>query len=152
MASGVKLPPASVYNAKGRGYPDLAAFGSNVLIEQGGIQPVGGTSCSSPIVAGLFGMLNGLVTSKTGQPLGFLNPLLYKMVAAQPTTVTDITVGDNKCTEDGCSSSCKGFYAAKGWDPVTGLGSPVYSEIQSYIQSNVIDPFLAEQNKNLQQQ
>jgi subtilase family serine protease len=134
MASGVKLPPAAVYNASGRGYPDVAAFGSNVLIESGGIQPVGGTSCSSPIFAGLMGLLNGYVNQKTGKPLGFMNPLLYQMAAAQPSTFNDITVGNNKCTESGCSPSCKGFYAAKGWDPVTGLGTPVFSAIQSYVE------------------
>jgi tripeptidyl-peptidase-1 len=135
LANGVKLPPADMYNAKGRGYPDVAAFGSNVLIESGGVQPVGGTSCSSPIVAGLFGLLNGEVIAKTGKPLGFLNPLLYQMAAAAPSAFTDITVGNNKCTENGCASSCRGFIATKGWDPVTGLGTPVFSAIQTYIQS-----------------
>jgi tripeptidyl-peptidase-1 len=133
LASGVKLPPSNMYNAKGRGYPDVAAFGSNVLIESGGIQPVGGTSCSSPIFAGLIGMINGQVISKTGKPLGFLNPLLYQMAAASPQAFTDITVGDNICTENGCASSCKGFHATKGWDPVTGLGTPVFSQMQAYI-------------------
>jgi len=122
-----------MYNGKGRGYPDVAAFGSNVLIESGGIQPVGGTSCSSPIFAGLIGMINGQVITKTGKPLGFLNPLLYQMAAALPAAFTDITVGDNICTENGCGSTCKGFIATKGWDPVTGLGTPVYAQMQAYI-------------------
>jgi len=86
-----------------------------------------------------MGMLNGYVNQKTGRPLGFLNPLLYTMWAAQPNTFTDITVGNNKCTEDGCSSSCKGFITAKGWDPVTGLGTPVFANIQSYVQKNIVE-------------
>jgi len=137
--SGVALPPADMYNAKGRGYPDVAAFGSQVLEEESSIQPVGGTSCSSPIFSGLMSILNGQVLSKTGKPLGFLNPLLYKMAYAQPSTFTDITVGDNKCTEGGCSKKCQGFEATKGWDPVSGLGSPVFSAMQTFIQATVIE-------------
>jgi len=133
FASGVKLPPTAMWNKQGRGYPDMAAFGSNVLIDAGGLEPVGGTSCSSPISAGLFAILNGQVITKTGKPLGFLNPLLYQMAAAQPNAFTDITVGNNVCTESGCAKSCKGFDATKGWDPVTGLGTPVFANMQTYI-------------------
>jgi len=134
LNSAPNLPPSSFFNGKGRGYPDVAAFGSNVLIYTGGaVQGVGGTSASCPIVAGLFAIINDQVLSKTGKPLGFLNPLLYAMAAKQPNTFTDIVVGDNKCTEDGCASSCQGFTCTKGWDPVTGLGTPVFSNIQSFI-------------------
>jgi len=138
LNSGVKLPPDSYYNkTQGRGYPDIAAFGSDVLIYDGGMTPVGGTSCSSPISAGMFAVLNNYVIRKTGKPMGFLNPLLYSMYAAAPKTFTDITVGDNLCTEDGCASTCQGFYCAKGWDPVTGLGTPVYPQILSYLESHL---------------
>eukprot|EP00966_Prymnesium_polylepis_P301467 6965172-Prymnesium_polylepis.3 len=56
--------------------------------------------------------------------------LLYKMHASQPSTFTDVTKGDNKCTESGCFASCKGYEATKGWDPVTGLGTPKYNEVR----------------------
>jgi len=135
IASGVKLPPASYYNGQGRGFPDVAALGSAVLIYDGVIEKVGGTSCSCPIWAGIIALLNDYVISKTGKPLGFLNPLIYKMAAEHPAAFTDITVGDNICTEGGCSASCKGFVTAKGWDPVTGWGTPVYTEILAYIQT-----------------
>jgi len=139
FASGVQLPPSSYYNAAGRGFPDLAAFGSNVLIlSQGNIEAVGGTSCSSPIVGGIVALLNDYVISKTGKPLGHVAPLLYKMATEHPAAFTDIVKGDNICTEAGCATSCKGFYATKGWDPVSGLGSPVYPEMLKYIQSQVV--------------
>jgi len=142
LASGVSLPPSGYYNAQGRGFPDLAAFGSNVLIStQGTIEGVGGTSCSSPIVAGIVTLLNDYVITKTGKPLGFISPLLYKMAAAHPKAFNDITTGDNICTEDGCSSSCYGFHCTKGWDPVTGLGSPVYPEMLNYIKMTVTKDF-----------
>jgi tripeptidyl-peptidase-1 len=127
------LPPAGYYNTTGRGYPDVAALGNAVLIYQGGIQPVGGTSCSSPIWAAVIAILNQAQIAKTGKPLGYLNPFLYKMAAECSDCFTDITVGDNICTEDGCSSGCTGFTCATGWDPVTGWGSPNVQNIISYI-------------------
>jgi subtilase family serine protease len=127
------LPPTGYYNTTGRGYPDVAALGNAVLIYQGGIQPVGGTSCSSPIWAGVVGILNQAQIAKTGKPLGFLNPFLYKMAADCADCFTDITVGDNICTEDGCTSTCYGFTCSVGWDPITGWGSPNVQNIIAYI-------------------
>jgi len=137
LKSGVVLPPATMYNASGRGYPDVAALGHNCLIYQDDAQPVDGTSCSCPIFAGIISLLNEESMSKTGKPLGFVNPLLYQMYKDAPQAFHDITVGDNRCTEDGCASSCKGFKAATGWDPVTGLGTPNYGEMLNYMKSHV---------------
>ena len=47
--------------------------------------------------------------------LGFLNPWLYKKGFKG---LNDIIGGNNP----GCGTS--GFTAVKGWDPVTGLGTP----------------------------
>jgi len=132
--SGVQLPPASYFNVSGRGAPDVAAIGYNCLIYQGGLQPVGGTSCAAPIVASTIGVLNNYMISKTGKPLGFLNQLFYKMAVECPQCFRDITVGDNICTEQGCFG-CQGFYATKGWDPVTGLGSPNVGAQINYLKS-----------------
>jgi len=124
LKSGVALPPSTYFNASNRAYPDVAAIGNAVMIDQGGIELVGGTSCSSPEFAAVAGLLNHYAIAASGKPLGFLNPLLYQIATNTPSAFHDITVGDNKCTEDGCSSSCQGFLCTKGWDPVTGLGSP----------------------------
>jgi len=124
LNSGVALPPSGYFNATNRGYPDVAAIGTAVLIYQAGIQSVGGTSCSSPEFAGIVGILNHYAIKASGKPLGFLNPFLYQTAQTTPSAFHDITVGDNKCTEDGCSATCQGFMCAVGWDPVTGLGSP----------------------------
>jgi len=134
LASGVQLPPSTYFNGKGRGFPDVAALGSAILIYDDIVEPVGGTSASSPIFAGVIALLNDIVVDKTGKPLGFLNPLLYQMATEKPSTFHDITLGDNFCTEGGCVRTCKGFNATVGWDPVTGLGSPVYSEMLTYLQ------------------
>merc|ERR1712073_65511 len=126
LSSGVKLPPSSYFNSSNRGYPDVAALGNNFAIyldSYGGWTTVGGTSASSPTFAAIAGYLNSLSVNKTGKPLGFLNPLLYKMAEAQPLAFTDIVSGDNECT--------------KGWDPVTGLGTPVLTEMIKYVEAQL---------------
>jgi len=135
LASGTPLPPASYFNATGRGYPDVSAMGNNYLIQlQGDVSPVGGTSCAAPAFAGIVTLLNTHRLSNGGKTLGFLNPLLYQMHAEQADTFTDVVKGDNKCTESGCFSSCKGYEATKGWDPVTGLGTPKFAAMLAYIE------------------
>lgn len=136
FASGVKLPPASYYNAAGRGHPDVSALGQNGYVIIGGSgSPVSGTSMSSPIFSGVISLLNVEAVTQSGQPLGFLNPLLYKIAASNAAAFHDITLGDNICTEDGCATGCEGFYATKGWDPVTGLGTPNYTELLSSVKA-----------------
>jgi subtilase family serine protease len=138
LNSKVPLPPQHMYNSSGRGFPDVSAIGHNCLIySEQQVEPVGGTSCSAPIFGGIVSLLNQIALKKTSKPLGFLNPLLYKMAAESPGTFTDITVGDNKCTEAGCAGTCEGFVAAKGWNPVTGFGSPVYSKMSDYLNTEL---------------
>lgn len=95
----------------GRGVPDVAGdadptTGYNVVVD-GSITVIGGTSAVAPLWAGLTALLN----QSLGQPLGFVNPLLYAQGAAA--TFHDISNGNNG-----------GYDAAVGWDPCTGLGSP----------------------------
>jgi len=140
LKSGVTLPPSTYFNSSNRGYPDVAALGNNFAVYldmYGGWTTVGGTSASSPTFAAIAGYLNSVSVNKTGKPLGFLNPLLYKMAAAQPSAFTDIVSGDNKCTEDGCFSTCKGYECTTGWDPVTGLGTPVLTEMIKYVEAQL---------------
>ena len=68
--------------------------------------------------------------------IGFANPLLYKMYAADKSSFTDITSGNNYCTESCCGSV--GYVATKGWDAVTGLGTPVFPKMQNYLKTQVI--------------
>lgn len=132
MAS--ELPPASYFNRTHRAFPDVSAMGNNFMIYMSGWSPVGGTSAATPTFAGVAAYLNDLSYQKKGRPLGFLNPLLYQMAAEAPEAFTDVTVGSNECTENGCSTGCQGYKAAKGWDPVTGLGTPVAGKMLSYVE------------------
>ena len=55
------------------------------------------------------------------RPVGFLNPVLYKF----PHALNDVVQGSNT----GCGGTGRGFNAALGWDPVTGLGTPDYQRL-----------------------
>jgi len=132
----ITFPPSTYFNASNRAYPDVAAIGNAVMIvDSGEAELVGGTSCSSPEFAAIVGILNHYAIKKSGKPLGFLNPLLYQIAASTPSAFHDITVGDNICTEDGCTAGCQGFYCTTGWDPVTGLGSPNVQNLITAVQS-----------------
>ncbi|EJD51322.1 family S53 protease [Auricularia subglabra TFB-10046 SS5] len=111
---------AGLYNTTGRAFPDVAAMGDNVLIVWDEIEGlVAGTSCSSPIFASIVALINDLRAQKGRHPLGFLNPFLY----ANPQVFNDIKTGNNP----GCGTD--GFPALKGWDPVTGLGTPIFKAL-----------------------
>ncbi|KAH9893535.1 peptidase S8/S53 domain-containing protein [Cubamyces lactineus] len=116
---------AGLFNTTGRAYPDVAAQGENFQVVIGGrVEPVGGTSASSPTFAGVIALLNDFRLSRGKAPLGFLNPLIYSTGAAG---FNDITSGSNP----GCGTN--GFTAGAGWDPVTGLGTPDFGKLQALI-------------------
>jgi kumamolisin len=103
-----------------RGVPDVAgdadpATGYQVSVD--GTQTViGGTSAVAPLWAGLVALVN----QSLGRRAGFINPLLYQ----NPTAFTDIVTGNNGA-----------YQAAPGWDPVTGLGSPIGGQILAALQA-----------------
>jgi len=134
LSSGVTLPNSKYYNSKGRAYPDVATFGHNCATSvDGAFMGVDGTSCSSPLMAGIVANLNSYQKSRGKPTLGFINPLLYKMYGENSRTFNDITVGYSYCTEVMCCSTDFGYIAAKGWDPVSGLGSPNVEEMRKYL-------------------
>jgi len=131
--SGVKLPDDTLWNRTGRGSPDVSAIGMNgYVVQNGNGELVSGTSMSSPIVAGIVALVAADYYAITNSTLGFLNPLLYKGQAAGAGLFKDITIGDN-CRTRGCATQ-DGFSTAKGWDPVTGLGTPMYPALKAYVQ------------------
>jgi len=93
----------------GRGVPDVAGNAdpeSGYEVRVDGVDTsIGGTSAVAPLWAGFIALVN----QKLGRPIGFVNPLLYKLKSG----FRDVSTGDN------------GHYSAcHGWDPCTGLGSP----------------------------
>ncbi len=91
-----KLPPSQLYNAAGRGYPDVATLGHNLLMQySGNLTTVDGTSASGPVMAGLVSLIND-VRLRAGKPsLGLLNPLMYQAAAERSQAFMDVTVGHN---------------------------------------------------------
>jgi kumamolisin len=75
----------------------------------------GGTSLATPVWAALTVLIDQYLRSQGHNPVGFANPLLYRL-ATRPLAlppIRDVTVGTND------------FYpAGPGYDMVTGLGSP----------------------------
>ena len=115
---------ASLFNASGRGFPDVGAMAVNFQVFNGGHElNVGGTSAATPTFAGVAALLNDRRVAAGKPPLGFLNPLMYM----HPDAFLPITEGTNP----GCGTD--GFYAAKGWDPLTGLGSPDFQKLAAIV-------------------
>lgn len=116
---------SSYFNSSGRAYPDIAAQSTNfVIVASGSAELVSGTSAATPTFASIIQLLNSDRLASGKAALGFLNPWLY---AKAIPGLTDITTGKNT----GCSGviSGAGFSAVKGWDPATGLGTPIYSSL-----------------------
>ena len=121
-ASNADMPPASYYNAGGRGFPDIAAAAINFPVIVGGRQQsVAGTSCASPTAGGIVGLLNDKRLEAGKSSLGFLNQILYM----NPNAMNDVVSG----TSEGCVLGQKGYPAKSGWDAVTGLGSMDYGRM-----------------------
>jgi subtilase family serine protease len=128
-----KTLPASIQGEfnNHRGVPDVAAdadpdtglamyetgIGANGTV--GGWTLTGGTSAAAPAWSAIMAIANQIA----GHPLGFINPALYKLASSSSTysrDFHDIIVGNN----DFLATHVVGYTATKGWDPVTGLGSP----------------------------
>lgn len=72
-----------------------------MYIQLGGqVTSVDGTSAATPVVAGMLANLNAWRLSQGKPVLGFVNPLLYAISAADPLAFNDVVQGDNQCTED----------------------------------------------------
>ncbi|KAF8263524.1 peptidase S8/S53 domain-containing protein [Lactarius quietus] len=120
-------PPysAAQFNNSGqaRGFPDLSANGANYVITVNSqFKLVFGTSASSPVVGSMIAMINDarLAVGRL-RLVSFINPAIYSSQFTD--AFNDITSGNNP----GCATD--GFTAVKGWDPVTGVGTPNFQKL-----------------------
>ncbi|KAJ6035916.1 hypothetical protein N7540_000195 [Penicillium herquei] len=131
-------------NFSGRGFPDVAAHSAYPLIEifsGGGPVKTGGTSAATPIFGGIIALLND-ARLRAGKPvLGFLNPFIY---SSGYKALRDITAGGSYgCggidpqTQQPVNGSLVIPYAhwnaTRGWDPVTGLGTPDFQKLKALV-------------------
>jgi kumamolisin len=111
---------AAVPGAK-RGVPDVAGNADPVtgypIRVDGQNLVIGGTSAVAPLMSGLALRLNQVA----GRPVGDFNALAY----AHAGDFSDVTVGDNGA-----------FAAGPGWDPATGLGSPIGAEVLTALRAS----------------
>ena len=121
----------SGYSSKGRGIPDVSAFSTNFPTVVSSVTlPIGGTSASTPLWAAIITLLNDYEASKGRPSLGFLNLWLYGLESG----LKDITTGGNSAGSCNLLGGCTlpktlGYNVTTGWDPVTGLGSPIFKEL-----------------------
>ncbi|KAF7348815.1 Family S53 protease-like protein [Mycena venus] len=115
------------FNRTGRGFPDLAAQALLFTIISSGnkTEADSGTSASAPTVASIIALINDKLLSVGKPVLGFLNPWLY--ASATKEGFTDITEGSNPGLV--CFAPSAAFDAVDGWDPVTGLGTPLFDKL-----------------------
>jgi subtilase family serine protease len=123
----------------GRGVPDVAfdadpLTGVPIVFSLQGatlLVPVGGTSVGSPAWAAIVALAN----QRAGRRLGFLNDTVYSIIASGSYTdgFNDITTGNNTVTGFGPHGpiTITGYNAGKGWDAVTGAGTPKVSSLVS---------------------
>ncbi|WP_299004180.1 S53 family peptidase [uncultured Shewanella sp.] len=129
-------------SGSGRGVPDIAWQGSI----NGGVwiyvndywDVVGGTSASSPQVAGFFALVNQYLQQQGIDALGNINPYLYQMTdnnafndilpLSQGTVLAGEQVSNQlfEYNDDGSLTynDIPGYPVTEGWDMTTGFGSP----------------------------
>ena len=134
-SNGCELPSLSLFNYTNRAYPDVAAFGGYFSTIVNGKQTVQvGTSVSAPLWAGFIARLNEVSRAYTGASLGLVNhAAVQDGRAEQPNTFNDITqpattsvrrptpnVWTQYAAGNLNQTTCSGFMATPGWDPVAG--------------------------------
>ncbi len=121
-----------------RGLPDVswnAAVDGGVLVYTSfsgvrvGWHIIGGTSASSPQLAGLIALTNQISTSTGKGTVGYLNPVLYKLSAKDFNDIVPQTFGTGAgvtTLQDNSDygTGIPGYATTTGWDLTTGFGTP----------------------------
>jgi subtilase family serine protease len=110
-----------------RGVPDVAADAAPhiavITATKAGSYTIsghGGTSASAPLWAGLL----ALADQDARRPLGFVNTGIYRIAESSDyyPAFHDVITGHNTVAFP--STTISGYATSRGWDAVTGCGSP----------------------------
>jgi subtilase family serine protease len=115
--------PDVAYNAGVNGGVLTHCAVCNITVGEDPLDPTifflfGGTSAGSPQWAGIA----AIGAQMAHHRLGNINPRLYAISHHSNGALHDVTTGNNDVAE--IAGPVKGYDAATGWDPVTGLGTP----------------------------
>jgi subtilase family serine protease len=109
-----------------RALPDVSALADIVPgwpdVLNGTLQPVGGTSGSTPFIAAATALVDGSQRAAGRPRIGLANGWFYQ-AASHPGAFYDVTVGNNDLAGVGC---CQ---AAVGYDLASGLGVPNWAAL-----------------------
>lgn len=87
-------------------------------------------SASTPTVAAIIALLNDARLRNGLSSLGFLNPLLYGKGTGG---LNDIVGRSSKGCQNQNITPPAGWKVTKGWDPVTGLGTPDFRMLKAIV-------------------
>ena len=120
--AGLSSTYSGLYNKSSCGFPDVTAVTENTEIYlEGVLVKASRSNNATPVFASVISLINDKLIAGGKSPLGFLNPFVY----ANPSIFNYIMSRTNpRCNTNG-------FSATAGWDPVTGLGTPIYSKISA---------------------
>lgn len=121
--------------------PDISAqagpFPSLPIVTQGTIGIDGGTSQASPMMAAAFALVSTRERQAGRPAVGFPNPWLYDVARRHPSTMYDVTIGDNQFAipysfnSTNVPACCQ---ADLGYDMATGLGIPQFDVLIDHVQ------------------
>jgi kumamolisin len=126
--SGININSVNPGSISGRVMPDISANADwtaspYLLAVDNGVEPNGGTSAATPLLAALVALINAKLP--TGKRVGYLTPLLYQPDKTGKTPVgasccTDVVSGTNRTAKIGGYSAGPGYDAASGWGTPNG--------------------------------
>ncbi len=136
VSSLIKAPwyQKSKHGYLGRTTPDSSALAAIVpgwpVAIGGALQPIGGTSGSSPFQATNIALISGHERAKGRPPVGFVNPWFYSVPSRN---FYDVKVGDNQVpvTGPGFTNIPACCWAYPGHDLASGLGAPLFDRLAS---------------------